>query len=87
MQGLGTMYPTAISQIIENSTKAFVGIGLVVLLLNHNQPIPIVIGGAATGISIGFIVSSIYLVYAYMQRRSELSILRNCQEEINTYDF
>lgn len=69
LQGMQIMYPTAISQIIENLFKVFLGIGFVIILLNQNKSISVAIGGAAVGVSLGFVFSTLYLSYVYFKHR------------------
>jgi stage V sporulation protein B len=69
LQGMQIMYPTAISQIIENIFKVILGIGFVIILLNQQQSIAIAVGGAALGVSIGFVFSTLYLAFVYFKHR------------------
>lgn len=64
-QGIQIMYPTALTQIIENSTKVIIGITLVYLLLAKETSLPIAVGGAAIGTSIGFIISALFMIFIY----------------------
>jgi stage V sporulation protein B len=72
LQGMQIMYPTAISQVIENVFKVVIGIGLVVIILNNTGSIPKAVGGASLGVSVGLIISALFLTYVYMSKRDEI---------------
>lgn len=68
-QGFQIMYPTALTQIVENFTKVIIGIFLVYLLLKKNTSLSIAVGGAAIGTSVGFIVSALLMIYIYKTKK------------------
>lgn len=72
MQGMQEMVPTAVSQIIENTMKVVVGIGLVVFFIRIDAGLPVTVGGAAFGASAGFIIASLYLLFVYLRKRTAL---------------
>ncbi len=72
MQGMHIMMPTAISQVIENISKVVVGIGLVLILTRLGYSIPVAVGGAALGVSIGFMLSTLFLAVVYLRKRKAI---------------
>lgn len=64
-QGMQIMKPTAFSQLIEGLVKVVIGIGLTYVLLQRGVPIPLAVGGAAVGTSLGYFFSAAYLMIAY----------------------
>jgi len=87
LQGMQIMYPTAISQIIENLFKVFMGIGFVAVLLNQQQSIAVAVGGAAAGVSIGFIFSTLYLGIVYLQHKKQIYERIRTQKTIQKIRF
>lgn len=69
-QGQGDVAPSAVTQLIESTVKVVVGITLVLILLKKSYPVYIAIGGAAIGVSVGFIASSLYMIYKYLKDRT-----------------
>ncbi|WZL80441.1 polysaccharide biosynthesis protein [Vallitaleaceae bacterium 9-2] len=74
LQGMQQMAPTAISQIIENTVKVIIGISLVYILLEQGYDIPVAIGGAALGVSLGFVFSAFFLLMAYLKQHKEIML-------------
>lgn len=72
MQGMQEMVPTAVSQIIENTMKVLIGIGLVIIFIKMDASLPITVGGAAFGASAGFIIASLYLLYEYIRKQPKI---------------
>ena len=72
-QGMQIMLPTAVSQIIENTGKAAIGVGLVSLLMKRGQPDYISVSGAAVGISVSFVAVTLYLLRQYRRQRPNFS--------------
>jgi stage V sporulation protein B len=70
-QGMQNMYPTAISQIIEQLGRVCIGVGLAYLLLPKG--IHYSAGGAAFGAAAGGALAGIYLMYKYIKNRKEFS--------------
>ena len=70
-QGMQNMLPTAVSQIIENTGKAAIGVGLVYLLMKRGLPDYISISGAAIGISVSFILTTLYLLWQYRRQQPD----------------
>lgn len=68
-QGMQNMVPTAVSQIIENIIKVLLGVGLVVIFLKRGLPDYISISGATIGISLGFVVTTGYLIWQYRKHK------------------
>lgn len=71
-QGLQNMTPTAVSEIIEQIARVFIGVGLAYLLISKG--IQYSAGGAAVGVSAGGIFAVIYLYKKYRNSKKELGI-------------
>lgn len=71
-QGREIMVPTALTQIIENISKAIFGLSIIYLLIKLGQDSAIVIGGAAFGVSLAFILSTLYIVRYYMKHTKKI---------------
>ncbi|MBO5973574.1 MAG: polysaccharide biosynthesis protein, partial [Clostridia bacterium] len=61
-QGRSNMVPTAISQVIEALGKLFFGRGLAYYFMHKGYGLEIVVAGAIGGVTIGTVLSTIYLV-------------------------
>ncbi|GKX32143.1 stage V sporulation protein B [Vallitalea longa] len=72
-QGMQIMVPTALTQIIENITKVILGIGITYFLINMNYSITMSVGGAALGTSLGFLVSTVFIILYYLRRRYRIN--------------
>ena len=68
-QGSGNMTPTAVSQIIEAMCKLVIGLGLAIYLRNAGKPLESVVAGAITGVTIGTILSVLYMLVNYLRHR------------------
>lgn len=71
-QGMQDMVPTAVSQVIENGIKVAAGVGLVYLFMHKDLPGYISISGATIGISLGFVFTALYLIWAYFRRKDSV---------------
>lgn len=71
-QGREMMVPTALTQIIENISKAVFGLSIIFILLKAGQSTPVVVGGAALGVSLAFMLSAIFIVWYYMKHRKHI---------------
>lgn len=74
-QGMQNMYPTAVSQIIEQSGRVCIGVGLAYLLLPSG--IQYAAGGAAFGAAAGGFFAGTYLIYKYIRVRHEFVRTQN----------
>ncbi|MCL2321080.1 MAG: polysaccharide biosynthesis protein, partial [Oscillospiraceae bacterium] len=63
-QGMQNMYPSAISQIIEQIGRVIFGVGFAYILISRS--IQLAAGGAALGTSIGGIIALIFLVFYFI---------------------
>lgn len=70
-QGMQNMYPTAVSQILEQLGRVFFGIGLAYILLPKG--IHVSAGGAAFGAAAGGILAGTYLIISYKKVKREFS--------------
>ena len=61
-QGHGNMFPTAISQVIEAMGKLLFGLGLATFLMARGYDLEIVVAGAIGGVTLGTLVSAIFMV-------------------------
>jgi stage V sporulation protein B len=72
-QGMQNMYPTAVSQIIEQLGRVCIGVGLAYILLPRG--IQYSAGGAALGAAAGGLLAGTYLIFKYFRVRHEFSAL------------
>ena len=72
-QGHGRMTPTAVSQIIEALCKLFLGLGLAWLVMNRLGDGPLAAAGSIAGVTIGTVLSALYLFCKTRRRTRELS--------------
>ena len=63
-QGLGSMTPTAVSQIIESACKLMVGLGLCYVLLRRGASPEIGAAGAIAGVTCGTVLGLLYLLWS-----------------------
>lgn len=70
-QGLQTMTPTAISQILEQVARVIVGIGLAIILLPKG--VEYAAGGATLGAAAGGVFAGIYLIFKYKKVTKNLN--------------
>ena len=71
-QGQGNMAPTAVSQIIEALCKLFLGLGLAWLVMNRLGDGPLAAAGSIAGVTIGTVLSALYLFCKTRRRTREL---------------
>lgn len=69
-QGSQTMFPTALSQVLEQLFRVATGLGLTVILLDKG--LPMAAGGASFGGSMGAIIGAATIMIIYMKRRSSI---------------
>lgn len=69
-QGSQTMFPTALSQVLEQLFRVATGLGLTVLLLDKG--LPMAAGGASFGGSMGAIIGAVTIIIIYLKRRSSI---------------
>lgn len=70
-QGMQNMYPTAVSQILEQLGRVCIGVGLAYLFLPKG--IHVSAGGAAFGATAGGLLAGTYLIISYMKVKREFS--------------
>lgn len=70
-QGMQNMYPTAVSQVIEQSGRVCVGVGLAYILLPKG--IEYSAGGAAFGAAAGGVLAGTYLIVKYIKVKGEFT--------------
>lgn len=75
-QGLSNMVPTAISQVIEALCKLFIGLVLAAYMLNLNQPVYIASAGAILGVTLGTLLSALYLMASFSLSKRTMGITR-----------
>jgi stage V sporulation protein B len=73
-QGMQNMYPTAVSQVIEQLGRVCIGVGLAYTLLSKG--IEYSAGGAAFGAAAGGLLAGIYLIIKYLRVRHEFTEVR-----------
>ena len=68
-QGNQSMIPTAVSQVIEALGKLFLGLGFAIIAINKGYDIPRVAAFAVLGLTLGVIISLLFLVlYKFLYR-------------------
>ena len=72
-QGHSNMAPTSVSQIIEALCKLFLGLGLAWLVMNRLGDGPLAAAGSIAGVTIGTVLSALYLFCKTRRRTRELS--------------
>ena len=77
-QGCFHMTPTAISQIIEAACKLFIGLALALWLLRAGYPDYIAAAGAILGVTIGTILSLVYMAVNYLRHRPPVEAHETC---------
>ncbi len=60
-QGQSNMTPTSVSQVFEALCKLFIGLGAAWLVMDRTGDVALAAGGAILGVTIGCIVSALYL--------------------------
>lgn len=68
-QGLQDMVPTAISQVIEALCKLFVGFFCAWYFIKKEAPIHVTASGAILGVTVGTILSALYLIFASIRSK------------------
>ncbi len=67
-QGHNNMVPTAWSNVIEATFKLVAGYGIALVLHLQGQPASIVVGGAMAGVTLGTVISSLFMLLRYALR-------------------
>ena len=66
------MIPTAVSQVIEALGKLILGLGFAIIAINNGYSMPIVAAFAVLGLTVGTLISLLYLVlYKFLYRTKE----------------
>jgi stage V sporulation protein B len=73
-QGVQNMYPTAVSQVIEQLGRVCIGVGLAYILMPRG--IQYAAGGAAFGATAGALLACIYIIFKYLRVRHEFSSIK-----------
>lgn len=73
-QGMQNMYPTAVSQIVEQMGRVCIGVGLAIVLLPKG--IQYSAGGAAFGAVAGGFLAAVFLINRYFKVRKEFTKTR-----------
>ena len=77
-QGCFHMTPTAVSQIIEAVCKLVIGLALALWLLREGYPDYIAAAGAILGVTIGTIVSFLYMALDHLRHRERVDNSEPC---------
>lgn len=77
-QGNSNMIPTAMSQVIEAMGKLVIGLGLAWWLAHNGFGANMVAAGAVTGVSVGALLSAMYLLLV-KRRDEELTCIRSTE--------
>lgn len=73
-QGLGNMVPTAVSNIIEAVSKLVFGYGFAFFLHKGGYPDETVVGGAVCGVTVGTVLSCLYMLIAYSLKKNKKTV-------------
>lgn len=67
-QGHNNMVPTALSNVIEATFKLVAGYGIALILYLQGQPASVVVGGAMAGVTLGTVISALFMLFRYLLR-------------------
>lgn len=81
-QGLNRMGPTAVSQLLESLGKLIFGVGLSTWALLHRFSVSMVAAFAALGLTLGILVSAVYLLAVKAADRKKLSRTKLSSEKV-----
>ena len=73
-QGQSNMTPTSVSQVFEAICKLVIGLGAAWLIMRTNRDAVLGAGGAIIGVTIGCVVSAVYLYGCYRKASRELPL-------------
>lgn len=79
-QGLSNMVPTAVSQVIESVGKLVFGLAIAYLLISNGYSFEIAAAGAIAGVSLGTLLSALYLIICNISSAVKLRNFK-CSEE------
>ena len=79
-QGFGDMLPTALSQLIEALAKLGLGVLFAIIAIRRGYGVPIVSAFAVLGITVGTLLSLLYLSFAQIKHTRSLSALKSGEE-------
>ena len=74
-QGQGNMTPTAVSQVLEALCKLVLGLSLAWYFLKLGKGLDIAAGGAILGVTVGTILSMVFLIFYLLTHRDQTSSL------------
>ena len=74
-QGQGNMVPTSFSQVLEALCKLILGYGAAWFIMRRWNNVPLAAGGAIIGVTIGTVVSALYLGVKHRQADKHLDAL------------
>ena len=66
--GQGNMIPTSVTQVIEAVCKLVIGLALAFLVMHFLGDLPLAVGGAIMGVTLGSVISLVYILFKF--RRS-----------------
>ena len=70
-QGHNNMVPTAWSNVIEATFKLVAGYGIALILHLQGYPPAVVVGGAMAGVTLGTVISALFMLLRYLLRGDE----------------
>jgi len=74
-QGQGNMVPTSVSQVFEALSKLVIGYGAAWIIMEQFDNVPMAAGGAIIGVTIGTVISAVYLGIKHRQADRHLEEL------------
>lgn len=72
-QGQSNMTPTSVSQVFEALCKLFIGLGAAWFVMNRTGDVALAAGGAILGVTVGTVVSAVYLGVKHRKATAYLS--------------
>lgn len=84
-QGLSNMVPTAISQVIEAGGKLVFGLLFTYVLIEKGFSLEIVVAGSIGGVTVGTVLSALYVIMFRLKRGSGLPESSGGQMSVSSY--
>ena len=83
--GQGNMIPTSVTQVIEAICKLVIGLALAFAIVHFLGNIPLAVGGAIMGVTLGSVISLVYILFKF--RRSFNAMPQTHEEPGSTKDM
>ena len=83
--GQGNMIPTSVTQVIEAVCKLVIGLALAFAIVYFLGDIPLAVGGAIMGVTLGSVISLVYILFKF--RRSYRALPQTYEEAGSTKEM